>query len=166
MKCFYHSADLDGHCSAAIVKAVCPECELIGINYGDAFPWDLFVEAEERKSGSIILPAKEPETVYMVDFCLQPFTDVVGIVDDGQHGKRKRDDHDQQQRGRHHHHRKAPLAPQSLLRRQHQRPRRDHDQRRPDQRRQKRLQDPQAREDHDRDKQRCQDGARKFPQVR
>ena len=79
MKCFYHSADLDGHCSAAIVKAVCPECELIGINYGDAFPWDLFVEAEERKSGSIILPAKEPETVYMVDFCLQPFTDMVKL---------------------------------------------------------------------------------------
>ena len=38
MKCFYHSADLDGHCSGAIVKMVYPECELIGINYGDKFP--------------------------------------------------------------------------------------------------------------------------------
>jgi hypothetical protein len=40
MICFYHSADLDGHCSGAIIKKVHPECELIGINYGDEFPWD------------------------------------------------------------------------------------------------------------------------------
>jgi oligoribonuclease NrnB/cAMP/cGMP phosphodiesterase (DHH superfamily) len=59
MKCFYHSADLDGHCSGAIVKMKYPDCELIGINYGDEFPWDSI----------------EPgEVVYMVDFSLQPDT--------------------------------------------------------------------------------------------
>lgn len=61
MKCFYHSADLDGHCSGAIVKHAYPECELIGINYGDIFPWD---------------DIKENEPVYMVDFSLQPFEDM------------------------------------------------------------------------------------------
>ncbi len=56
--CFYHSADLDGHCSGAIVKKAIPDVELIGINYGDEFPWDK-IDSET--------------TVYMVDFCLQPF---------------------------------------------------------------------------------------------
>jgi len=59
MKCFYHSADLDGHCSGAIVKMAYPECEMIGINYGQDFPW------------SSILPDEE---VFMVDFGLQPFS--------------------------------------------------------------------------------------------
>lgn len=58
MKCFYHSADLDGKCSGAIVKMRHPECELIGINYGQAFPWESIVPGE---------------TVFMVDFSLQPF---------------------------------------------------------------------------------------------
>jgi len=63
MKCFYHSADLDGKCSGAIVRSMW-ECELIGINYGDAFPWDSI----------------EPgETVVMVDFCLQPFSEMVRL---------------------------------------------------------------------------------------
>lgn len=61
MKCFYHSADLDGQCSGAIVKLHHPNCELIGINYGDEFPWDRI---------------EKDETVYMVDFSLQPFTDM------------------------------------------------------------------------------------------
>jgi oligoribonuclease NrnB/cAMP/cGMP phosphodiesterase (DHH superfamily) len=34
MKCFYHNADLDGFCSAAIVKYHYPECELFGVDYG------------------------------------------------------------------------------------------------------------------------------------
>ena len=61
MKCFYHSADLDGHCSGAIVKHKHPECEMFGINYGDKFPWDKI---------------KMGETVFMVDFSLQPFDDM------------------------------------------------------------------------------------------
>lgn len=58
MKCFYHSVDLDGHCSGAIVKNRYPECEMAGINYGEPFPFDKITKDEE---------------VYMVDFSLQPF---------------------------------------------------------------------------------------------
>jgi oligoribonuclease NrnB/cAMP/cGMP phosphodiesterase (DHH superfamily) len=58
MKCFYHSADLDGHCSGAIVKYTYPECEMIGINYGQEFPWKSISPGEK---------------VFMVDFTLQPF---------------------------------------------------------------------------------------------
>jgi len=58
MKCFYHSADLDGHCSGAIIKREFPRCEIIGINYGDEFPWDKI---------------QPNEKIFMVDFSLQPF---------------------------------------------------------------------------------------------
>jgi len=58
MKCFYHSSDLDGHCSGAIIKMAHPEVELIGINYGQDFPWDKI---------------RLGEIVFMVDFTLQPF---------------------------------------------------------------------------------------------
>ena len=61
MKCFYHSSDLDGHCSGAIVKMKYPECDMRGINYGQEFPWN------------DILPN---EKVFMVDFGLQPFEDM------------------------------------------------------------------------------------------
>lgn len=58
MKCFYHSSDLDGHCSGAIVKYANPDCEMFGLEYGDKFPWDLI----------------EPgETVVMVDVSLTPY---------------------------------------------------------------------------------------------
>lgn len=65
MKCFFHSADLDGHCSGAIVKHFAPQCEMIGINYGKPFPW------AEIESG---------ETVFMVDFTLQPFEDMERLL--------------------------------------------------------------------------------------
>ena len=64
MKCFYHSADKDGHCSGAIVKMVYPECEMIGINYGQPFPWDS-IQADD--------------VVFMVDFSLQPFSEMVRL---------------------------------------------------------------------------------------
>ena len=60
MKCFYHSADLDGKCSGAIVRHEFPDCEMIGINYGQPFPWDRI----------------EPgELIFMVDFSL-PIADM------------------------------------------------------------------------------------------
>jgi oligoribonuclease NrnB/cAMP/cGMP phosphodiesterase (DHH superfamily) len=61
---FYHSADLDGHCSGAICKYAMPDAILHPINYGDPFPW-----------GEI----KRNDTVYMVDFSLQPFSDMVKL---------------------------------------------------------------------------------------
>ena len=56
--CFYHSADLDGHCSGAIVKYRFPKAIMHPINYGDVFPWE---------------EIGEEDVVYMVDFGLQPF---------------------------------------------------------------------------------------------
>ena len=66
MKIFYHK-DLDGECSAAIVNyhysLYKPEVkpEFYAITYGEDFPW---------------ADIKEDERVYMVDFSLQPFSDM------------------------------------------------------------------------------------------
>lgn len=38
MICLYHSKDLDGWCSGAIVKKKFPDCKLIGWDYGDPIP--------------------------------------------------------------------------------------------------------------------------------
>jgi oligoribonuclease NrnB/cAMP/cGMP phosphodiesterase (DHH superfamily) len=57
MKCFYHKADADGKCSAAIIKMAHPDAQLMAYNYGDKFPW------ESIKPG---------EPVFMVDVSLQP----------------------------------------------------------------------------------------------
>lgn len=40
MICIYHSRDLDGYCSGAIVKKKYPDAVLIGYDYGQPFPWD------------------------------------------------------------------------------------------------------------------------------
>jgi oligoribonuclease NrnB/cAMP/cGMP phosphodiesterase (DHH superfamily) len=62
VRCFYHSADLDGKCSAAIVLRAHPDAVLYPINYGDPFPWALFQKDKPR------------DLVYMVDFALQPWS--------------------------------------------------------------------------------------------
>lgn len=56
IKVFYHAADLDGHCSGAIVKFMHSQAELIPIDYGDKFPMDSISKGD---------------TVYMVDFSLK-----------------------------------------------------------------------------------------------
>lgn len=63
---FYHSSDLDGHCSGAICKYALPDAALHGINYGDPFPWES-IQPEDK--------------VYMVDFSLQPFSDMFRLHD-------------------------------------------------------------------------------------
>ena len=63
MKCFYHSSDLDGHCSGAIVKLTPPDCEMVPINYGQDFPLDTIIVGE---------------TVYLVDFSL-PAEDMTAL---------------------------------------------------------------------------------------
>ena len=65
MKCFYHGSDLDGHCSGAIVKYRHPECEMWPIDYEVKFPMN---------------EIKEGETVYIVDFALQPFDQMVELA--------------------------------------------------------------------------------------
>lgn len=64
MKCFYHSVDLDGKCSAAIIKDMYQQCELFPINYGQPFP---------------IKKIKQREEVYIVDFTLQPFEQMIEL---------------------------------------------------------------------------------------
>jgi oligoribonuclease NrnB/cAMP/cGMP phosphodiesterase (DHH superfamily) len=61
--CFYHSRDLDGKCSAAIVRKRYPDCQLYGIDYGDTFPLDI-VTGES--------------VVFMVDFSL-PMEDMLKL---------------------------------------------------------------------------------------
>jgi len=39
IRIYYHSSDLDGHCSGAITKYKYPEAELFPINYNQKFPW-------------------------------------------------------------------------------------------------------------------------------
>ena len=59
MKCFYHKADLDGHCSGALVKMEYPECEMYPIDYHDSFPWELLKDQNEK--------------IFMVDFSLKAY---------------------------------------------------------------------------------------------
>lgn len=65
MICFYHSVDFDGLCSGALIKLMYPNCEMVGINYGDEFPWDSV--------------GGHYDGIFMVDFCLQPFEKMVKL---------------------------------------------------------------------------------------
>jgi oligoribonuclease NrnB/cAMP/cGMP phosphodiesterase (DHH superfamily) len=95
--CFYHKADLDGVCSAAIVKHFVPECELYGIDYGDEFPWDLVRPGPEADTDPLWMHLFKPEngykcgdnwetltvkkrTVYMVDISL-PYEGMVRLAE-------------------------------------------------------------------------------------
>ena len=61
IKCYFHSADLDGHCSGAIVKYKFPEAQLIPIDYGTKIDYSKI---------------SKDDTIYMVDFSLQPFSEM------------------------------------------------------------------------------------------
>lgn len=54
--CFFHRADLDGHCSGAVVQRRIPDCIMMPFDYGDKFPWHLI---------------KAEDTVVMTDLSLQ-----------------------------------------------------------------------------------------------
>ena len=47
MICIYHSKDLDGYSSGAIVKKKYPEAKLIGYDYGQPFPWEEFKKGDK-----------------------------------------------------------------------------------------------------------------------
>jgi oligoribonuclease NrnB/cAMP/cGMP phosphodiesterase (DHH superfamily) len=68
--CFYHGADLDGKCSAAIVAKAYREIrkplDLYPVDYGKPFPW-------EKVDGDT--------DVIMVDFSLQPFDGMLTLVE-------------------------------------------------------------------------------------
>jgi len=63
--CVYHSADLDGKCSAAIVLGQYPDCKLVGANYGH----DEHVEGE----------LEGYDLVFFVDYGLQPISRMVAL---------------------------------------------------------------------------------------
>jgi len=70
MKCFYHSADLDGHCAGEIVRhyfeSTGVKIQMIGIDYQDPFPMDII---------------KPGDGVVMVDFSIQPFSQMNELID-------------------------------------------------------------------------------------
>lgn len=68
--CFYHKSDLDGVCSAAIVKRFVPDCEFYGIDYGDEFPWDRVMPTVGKRNPAEV--GGYPRKVYVVDFSLSP----------------------------------------------------------------------------------------------
>jgi len=64
---FYHSADLDGQSSAAIINLWYKNkrtIQLIPIDHGEPFPWELI---------------HSDDTVYVVDYVLSPFKDMVQL---------------------------------------------------------------------------------------
>lgn len=56
MICIYHSRDLDGYCSGAIVKHRYPDCKLIGYDYGQ--PLELEVTGEPIIMVDVSVPMK------------------------------------------------------------------------------------------------------------
>lgn len=54
----YHSKDLDGYCSGAIMKKKYPKGTLFGYDYGEPFPWDL-VSGEDVIMADVSLPMNE-----------------------------------------------------------------------------------------------------------
>jgi len=81
MKCFYHSADLDGHCSGAIIKKFNPKVELIGYNYGQEFPWDSIQPGEQVFMVDVSLPMPQMYklasmgTLYWIDHHISAIND-------------------------------------------------------------------------------------------
>lgn len=61
--CIYHSADLDGICSAAIVKRAIKDVELVGWNYGNPIPWEKL----------------ENRDIVMADLCFQSFSEMIAL---------------------------------------------------------------------------------------
>lgn len=63
VKCFYHD-DMDGVCSAQIVKMKHPEAECFPVDYERGFPWEI---------------VDKNDLVYMVDYGLQPFDKMIEL---------------------------------------------------------------------------------------
>ena len=63
MICIYHSKDLDGYCSGAIVKHKYPDAKLIGFDYGQKLPMDLIPENEPIIMIDVSLPMPEMEAL-------------------------------------------------------------------------------------------------------
>jgi oligoribonuclease NrnB/cAMP/cGMP phosphodiesterase (DHH superfamily) len=66
MICIYHSKDLDGMCSGAIVKRKYPDAKLIGYDYWQELPWDQIPEGEEviMVDVSVPIPVMDSLAIY------------------------------------------------------------------------------------------------------
>lgn len=70
--CFYHSADLDGVCSGAIVKHFVPDCELVGYDYGQPFPWDKVRPGMDAENDPLWAHLYKPENGYVLEVIGDP----------------------------------------------------------------------------------------------
>ncbi len=61
MICIYHSRDLDGYASGAIVKRKYPDAKLIGFDYGQELPWDKIPLGEAVIMVDVSLPMEQME---------------------------------------------------------------------------------------------------------
>lgn len=61
MICIYHSRDLDGYSSGAIIKHKHPEAKLIGYDYGLPFPWDQIPAGEKVIMVDVSIPMEDME---------------------------------------------------------------------------------------------------------
>jgi oligoribonuclease NrnB/cAMP/cGMP phosphodiesterase (DHH superfamily) len=59
MVCTYHNKDLDGYCSAAVIKRKFPDAKLIGWDYGNPIPWDQIPENEPVVMIDISFPMED-----------------------------------------------------------------------------------------------------------
>lgn len=60
MICIYHSKDLDGYCSGAIVKLKYPDAKLVGYDYGQPFPLtDYELEGQDLIMIDVSLPMQD-----------------------------------------------------------------------------------------------------------
>jgi uncharacterized protein len=90
MICIYHSIDLDGWCSAAIVKLARPECKFIGYNYGQPIP-EFTDSTEELVFVDISLPMSEFLKLYQrghkitwIDHHISAINDYKQFIGDGE----------------------------------------------------------------------------------
>lgn len=63
MICIYHSRDLDGFASGAIVKLKYPDCILIGYDYGEELPIDRIPEGDSIIMVDVSMPMDKMETL-------------------------------------------------------------------------------------------------------
>ena len=85
--CFYHG-DMDGRCSAAIVrKAVGEEVEFIAMDYGDPIPWDLVSQASKIIIVDFSFPLHDMEKIrslvelIWIDHHVTALTDLQSLKD-------------------------------------------------------------------------------------
>ena len=62
--CIYHSSDMDGQCSAAIVKHFVHDCAMHGANYGDAFPWSTIEQYDKIYIVDFSYPIEDMQKIF------------------------------------------------------------------------------------------------------